>query len=100
MTLNFSYHSPKKRLFRGRVWESLSCGAMLLEEDNASIRHFLEPMKHYVPFSDTRDAAEKIRFYYSNEAERKAIADKGYRMVRTRFSDKAFWSKCIRLIYA
>jgi hypothetical protein len=100
MTLNFSYHSPNKRLFRGRVWEALSCGAMLLEEDNASIRHFLEPMKHYVPFSDTREAAEKIRFYHSNNAEREAIADEAYRLVHTQFSNNEFWSRCIRLIYA
>jgi spore maturation protein CgeB len=72
---------------------------MLLEEDNASIGHFLEPMKHYVPFTDTRDAAEKIRFYRSNPVERKAIADKAYRLVHTRFSNNAFWSRCIRLLY-
>jgi hypothetical protein len=99
ITLNFSYHSPNKRLFRGRVWEALSCGTMLLEEDNASIRHFLEPMKHYVPFSGIRDAVEKMRFYLSNKAERKTIAQQGYRMARTRFSDTAFWSECLRLIY-
>ncbi len=97
LTFNFTYQSPKKRLLRGRVWESINCGAMLLEEDNASIRHFLEPMTHYVPFASVRDAAEKVNYYLAHEAERHAIAASGHRVVRERFSDRAFWSQCIKL---
>jgi spore maturation protein CgeB len=95
-----TYQSPTKHLIRGRSWEALNCGAMLLEEDNASIRHFLEPMKHYVPFSSMEDAVHKSRYFMAHDAERNAIAQAGNRVAAEQYSESAFWSKCFRLIYA
>lgn len=99
ITLNFSYNTPKKRLFRGRVWEALNCGAMLLEEENNSIRHFLEPMKHYVPFSGIQDASEKAQYFLEHENERNEIIEKGHRIITEQYNSAAFWSQCIRLIF-
>jgi spore maturation protein CgeB len=99
ITINFSYHNPKKRLFRGRVWEAINCGAMLMEEENNSIRHFLEPMKHYVPFSGVQDAVDKARYFLNHQNERKTIVDDGYKAVTGRYNSATFWTECIRLIY-
>jgi hypothetical protein len=99
ISLNLTYQSPAKRLMRGRSWEALNCGAMLLEEANPSIPHYLEPMKQYVPFSGMADAIEKSRFFLRNDSERTAIAEAGYRIARGRYNASVFWSECFKLIY-
>jgi hypothetical protein len=100
ISMNFTYQSPGKHLIRGRAWEAINSGSMLLEEENASIKHFLEPMRHYVPFADVKDAADKIRYFLSHDKERHAIAAQGLRVARENFSQTAFWTECLRHIFA
>ncbi len=99
IALNLTYQSPGKQLIRGRSWEALNCGAMLLEEENRAIRYFLEPMKHYVPFAGVDDAIEKSSYFLSNDTERQSIAEHGYQIVRDRYNEAGFWSECLKLIY-
>lgn len=98
ITLNFSYSSPGVKLFRGRVWEAMNCGPMLMEEENSSISHYLEPMLHYVPFSEPEDAVEKVNYFLRHDSYRQKIADAGYQRVHETFNASRFWSECIKLI--
>ena len=98
ITLNFSYTSPGCYLLQGRVWESMSCGPMLMEQDNRAIMHFLEPMVHYVPFSEPDDAVDKIKYFLKHDTYRQKIAEAGYQMIHEVYTDSRFWSECIKLL--
>jgi len=95
ISLNFSYFSPERRLIRGRVWEALNCGSLLLEEDNSSTSYYLEPNKHYIPFNGVEDAAEKIRFYLQNPALLENIAQSGCTVARENYGARIFWERVI-----
>jgi len=95
ISLNFSYFSPERRLIRGRVWEALNCGSLLLEEDNSSTSYYLEPNKHYVPFNGAEDAAEKIRFYLQNPTLLEQIARSGSTVARENYGMRVFWERVI-----
>ncbi len=98
ITLNFSYSSPGIKLFRGRVWEAMNCGPLLLEEENSSITRYLEPMLHYVPFSEPGDAVDKVKYFLKNDTYRQKIANAGYQMVHEEYNASRFWSECIKLL--
>ena len=98
ITLNFSYQTESHKLLRGRVWEAMNCGPLLLEEENASIRHFLEPMTHYVPFSEPGDAVEKINYFLARDAYREKIAAAGQRMASKVYNDSRFWDELLKVV--
>jgi radical SAM superfamily enzyme YgiQ (UPF0313 family) len=98
ITLNFSYSSPGIKLFRGRVWEAINCGPLLMEEENSSITNYLEPMLHYVPFSEPDDAVDKVKYFLKNDAYRQKIANAGYQVVHEVYNASRFWSECIKLL--
>jgi hypothetical protein len=83
---------------KGRVFEILSCGAMLLESENAQIRRFFVPYEHYVPWSDEADLADKIRYYLAHEDERRRIAENGHRKAVEEFSAERFWTRVLERI--
>lgn len=68
-----------------RVFEAMSSGALLLTEkiENGLFELFKEG-EHLVTYKkgDAKEAAEKIRYYLSNEAERERIAKNGMEEVR------------------
>lgn len=76
---------------KARVFEALSCGTLLLEQDNPATAHWLRPMEHYVPFTDAADLADKARYYRDHPDEARAIAQCGRDHVRAALSPAAFW---------
>ncbi|MDD2898948.1 MAG: radical SAM protein [Desulfuromonadaceae bacterium] len=98
ITLNFSYNSPGTKLFRGRVWEAMNCCPLLMEEENNSITKYLEPMLHYVPFSEPGDAIDKVKYFLKNDTYRQKIANAGYNMVHEVYNASRFWSECFKLL--
>ena len=97
ISLNFSYSSPGVHLLRGRIWEAINCGSLLFEEENSAITQFLEPMRHFVPFSGIEDAVSKIHYFLGNERLRRQIADAGHRVVSQKYNASSFWEKTINL---
>lgn len=76
---------------KGRVFEALLSGALLLEQANPATEHWLRPMEHYVPFTDAADLAAKARHFLEHPAEARAIAERGRDHVRDRLNPAAFW---------
>ncbi len=76
---------------KGRVWEVVLCGAMLLESDNQETAKWLEPMVDYVPFSNEKDLVDKAKHYLAHPSERNAIAERGHCKARERYSGEMFW---------
>jgi spore maturation protein CgeB len=75
--INFSKSVDQNEQLKGRVWETLLCGALLLEQENSQITKYFTPNVHFVFFSSSQDLASKIIFYLSNSAELKRIAEAG-----------------------
>ncbi|MCX9014279.1 MAG: glycosyltransferase [Candidatus Methanoperedens sp.] len=91
--INFSRSAHEFQL-KGRIFEGMSYGAMLLEEDNPEIRRFFEPMVDYVPFTNEADLVEKAKYYLEHEAERAKIASNGHRKVKEKYNI-SIWFKTV-----
>lgn len=76
---------------KGRVFEVIHCGAMLLETRNRETPHWLEPQTDYVEFDGEDDLVAKVERCLQNEAERNEIALSGFEKSRTMYSASHFW---------
>ncbi len=62
-----------------RVFEAISCGAMLLTRAGADGQDALfRAGHHYVTYDSDADLVEKVRYYLAHEEERLAIAQAGH----------------------
>ncbi len=91
ISLNFSKSKDGVQQMKGRVLESILCGALVLESENEVTSRYLEPYRHYVPFGDADDLARKIRHYLADGAARQAIVDAGKAHVEGTMSDRLWW---------
>jgi spore maturation protein CgeB len=79
IVLNISQSSSGKTdQVKGRDFEVLGCGALLLTKDFPDIKLYYEPGKEIATYSDASDAAEKIKYYLEHEEERAEVAKCGH----------------------
>ena len=90
ISLNFSYSVSCHQL-KGRIFDVMLSGAMLLESENDQISKLFMPMKDYVPFSSKEDLVEKIRYYLNNGQELTAIARQGQSTAIKHYNSDRFW---------
>jgi hypothetical protein len=90
--LNFA-HSVDAPQLKGRVFETMLCGAMLLESDNPQTASYFRPMTDYVPFTSPQDLEDKIRYYLAHEDERARIAAAGEERTRSLYNHRVFWTR-------
>lgn len=83
---------PKCHL-KGRVIEAAYNGAMLMDALNHHTSRMLQPGKEYVGFTDLSDFVEKIKYYFSHDDERKAIAGAAYRRAVAEYSPRCYWTR-------
>jgi spore maturation protein CgeB len=62
-----------------RTFEIPACGSLLLADRTEEHQEFFEEGKEAEFFSSSEEFLDKLRFYCSNEAARKGVADRGYR---------------------
>ena len=91
-TDSYSFHHMK-----GRMAETLLCGAMLLEQHCEASDTILEPFKEYVPFTDPQDLISKAIHYLEHPDERLAIAKAGQEKARQLFDGERFWSRIFEI---
>ena len=99
IALNFCYHPNGMVQIKGRVFEAISCGAMLMEADNPETAKLFEPMVDYVPFTDETDLVEKVRYYLAHDSERKEIAARGHQKAKERYSGEMFWKTVFKRVF-
>lgn len=90
MGINFSYSVDCHQL-KARVFETMLCGAMLMESDNDQTSRYFVPMKDYVSFSSKNDLLEKLHYYLEHEDERAEIAARGEQKAREHYNHIEFW---------
>ena len=75
--VNFSRSVNQISQLKGRVWETLLCGALLLEQENSQIVNLFSPGEDFVFFSSPSDLVSKIHYFLNNAGELKRIANSG-----------------------
>lgn len=99
ITLNFSFKGTTPQL-KARSFEAALCGALLMESENDQTSRYFEPMIDYVPFSNARDLADKVRYYLSNEEERLKIARYACSKSQQRYTGAWFWRTVLDAVAA
>ena len=92
--INFSYSVDKHQL-KGRVFETMHAGAMLLETKNPQTAALFQDGVDYVSFSDKEDMVSKINYYLAHEEERMMIAKSGREKVLRLYNSKLFIKKFV-----
>lgn len=83
---------PHRGGFNMRVFEAMSCGALLLTEDTGNgQKELFKPGVHLEVYRSQQELFEKIDYYLAHEEKRKEIAAAGQREVLTkhRYVDRA-----------
>jgi spore maturation protein CgeB len=93
ISLNFSHSALGTHQVKGRVFESLFSGALLMENDNEETKRFFTPMVDYVTFESKDDLVDKVRYYLEHEDERQRIAMNGHLKATREYNTRVFWSK-------
>ena len=91
ISLNFSKSGSGLYQMKGRVIETMLCGAMLLEQQGTETSRLFKDNEDYISFTDADDLIKKIRYYLEHEEERQKIAESGNRTSLQKYSPKAFW---------
>jgi len=77
ISINFSMTHSQNFQLKGRVWEVLLAGSMLLEQENEQIKYFFKDGTHFVSFSNKFDLKNGLLHYLNNDSERIRIAEAG-----------------------
>jgi hypothetical protein len=88
--LNFSASVNSDQL-KMRILETMSSGALLMENDNAQTRCYFTPMRDYVSFGSPADLLDKVRYYLAHEHERLEIAARGKERFHAHYTSAHFW---------
>ncbi len=97
IVLNFSRSSHETHQLKGRVFETMLCGAMLLEQSNPETSRLFVDGKEYVSFATVDDLLEKVRYYLAHEDERAVIASAGHKAASEKYGPEQFWKTVFHL---
>lgn len=75
---------------KGRVFETILNGALLVEPVSDQTNLFFEPGKEFITYSTPEEAVEKINYYLKNDRERLEITRKAASKIE-RYSLKEWW---------
>jgi len=87
---------PNANLTNARVFEVMSCGALLMEQKSEETEKLYIPGVDYVEWTDEIDLLNKIKYYLEHEDERKKIADSGHKKTIELYSAKTFWNEALK----
>jgi hypothetical protein len=94
ISLNFShtrFFKDSSSQMKGRIFESMLCGAMVIENTNEQTPVFFEPDQDMVFYTTHEDLLKKIEYYLENEDERLNIAKNGYTKCIEKYTLSQWW---------
>jgi len=77
ISINFSMTHSAEFQLKGRVWETMLSGSMLLEQENEQIKYFFTEGIHYISFSSKLELRQKLVHYLKSNSDRIRIANAG-----------------------
>ena len=94
IVLNFPQTTKGQFQFKGRVVESILCGAVLLEQRNPETERWLVPMDEYIAYDGLDDMYAKLTYFLNNVDALQRIYN-NISCKATKFSSTAFWTELI-----
>lgn len=91
ISINFSETHSQNFQLKGRVWEVLLAGSMLLEQDNDQIKHYFTDGIHFISFSNKFELKEHLLYFVNNDFERIKIAEAGQKRAIELISSSDFF---------
>ena len=88
--INFSF-SVDKHQIKGRVFEFIMSGALLLESKNDQIEKLFDENIEYVSFNTKEEMYEKIKYYLEHETERAVIVKNAIDKINLKYNGTLFW---------
>ena len=76
---------------KGRIFEYIASGALLLDSKNPSTSTFFRPGIDYIEFETAQDIIEMVEFYLKNDDARIKIASSGYQRFNELWTAKHYW---------
>ena len=74
-----------------RYLEVIASGSLLIAPDVPGLRRYFLADEHFVSFTTSEDAAQKIRYYLDNEDDRSRIAKQGKERAQALVAARTFW---------
>lgn len=92
ISLNWSIDPPSgTSQIKGRVFETMACGAMLMEDDGTETKRFFIPGAEFVIFDSPEDLLRKVCYYLDHEDERHLTARLGQEKVTNIYNARNMW---------
>ena len=75
--MNIHSNFDSNQNVNARVYEALSCGCLLFNEENDTMKKIFKNKKHVIYFSSEKDLLSKLNYYKKNLSEAYKIAKEG-----------------------
>ncbi len=95
-SLNIHTWLRRREQIKGRNFEIPGCGGFVLTNEVEGLARYYRPGEEVVCFRDEKDLGRLIRHYLSHEAERQAIAERGYRRTLSEHTYERRFSELFR----
>jgi len=82
-----------------RYLEVITSGSLLVAQEVPAVRRFFIPGVHYIAYTNSQDAIDKIIFYLKNKKDRETIAIQGKKRADSLLNSRFFWlsiDTCLR----
>ncbi|MDG2348399.1 MAG: glycosyltransferase, partial [Gammaproteobacteria bacterium] len=100
IVINFSQSTVQDHFqLKGRVFEAIASGALLLEQAGSPIDLCFVVGVHYDVFHSNDELIEKIQYYLDHPSERIKMANAAHLEWINNFSGTHFWKRLIKLPY-
>ncbi len=98
--ISVAFTKDAVKQLKGRIFETMHCGAMLMCDTNPHIHAYFRPGVEYVSFSDYEDMIQKCAYYLAHEDEWERIRKAGHDKVVKYYSSAVFWRSLLARVRA
>ena len=96
IVVNFSGSSDCHQL-KGRVFEAMHCGALVIDSIKSPISYYFEENKHFVSYKDEKDLLIKLNSLLSDPTRIKNISAEAKIYLQKKFSPEIWWKTILRI---
>jgi len=96
--INFSISPAQFYQTKGRIFEILASGSMLLEYKNPATEKLFIDGTDYISFDSPDTLIQNIEYFLNNEDERLKIANNGYIKYKNNYTAFHFWKRILDLL--
>ena len=95
MIINFPWSVAGNDQLKGRVFEAISCGALLLERKNDRTKEFFEPKKDYAEYTSKEHLLKMINDLHKDQTVREIVALSGLEKFKEQWNQNKFWEQVL-----